>query len=967
MKKTYSLYLGMWIFCILYAPTLFAQNTYIRGTITDDKTNQPIAQVQVSIKTWPSISTISNAKGEYKIALPPEHRTLTFQRDGYQNQDITIGVFGEIDVQMVSTENPMDLLSITSGRSLQRTLDVPADISVIKANQLQDVIATSPTDYLTGISGVDIMRTNLTSSNVVVRGFNNVFSGTTLTMVDGRIARIPSLYLNANQLLPFNIFDLDHIEVLKGPASALYGPNSSNGVIHYITSSPLDNTSKSTTTVSMGLGTRAETSSPIPEVSPNNQLEDNENRLISVAAFRHSGRIQTSPAKSLEIGYKISGKYFGGNGWLYYDPSEPTTVTKNRYTLNGKEIEGEAIDNTRNTSEENMFLDGRMDFRFNRDLQLTLAGGLSRFSGIEMASVGAMQAEDWSYGYAQAKLTWKDLFAQIYVNTSNEGDTYLLRNGSIISSNSAQYALQVQHSSTLSQKIQLLYGMDALLTRSKTEYTLHGQNEDSDAINELGSFLQAEYLFNNQLKFIGTLRADKHNFIDNWFLSPRAALLYKPSNNHTFRATYNKAFDSPSPLTLSLDITELDDAYGFTTALNLPSGTAIKAVGNRGFDFSYGNNGLPQFKTPLASLLGQDTNTYFDLNDPTISNLVYGIALEGFLQGLQQGGLDPALVSIFRNQIIPGQVPAIDHQLQALTFEENFPFQPVETQQIEDIRSLKNSVYQTIEVGYKGIASDKLSVFGNVYFTHITDIISPLQLLTPNVFLEAGSLSSFLATEISKKLQNPQFASVAGLLTQMLDNADGITFPVVGNANGSGIDELVTLLTTSAASIPFGTISPTFENTPAMLFSYTNFGDVQLWGTELGFLYNLNDKITADGNYAYVSKGEFGTDRGIPLALNAPQHKANLGLKYTASFGLDAALKYRWQSSFNVNSGIYIGEVPAYNAIDVHLGYAFAPSRMTRISLSIQNLLNNTHQEVVGAPAIGRFAMLRLSHTFEDK
>ncbi len=967
MKKNYSFYLGVWILCTLYSSTLFSQNTYIRGTITDDNTDAPIAQVQVSIKTWPSISTISDAKGQYKIAVPPEHRTLVFQRDGYESHEVNIGVFGEMHIRLVATENPMDLLSITSGRSLQRTLDVPADISVLKANQLKDVIAASPTDYLTGVSGVDIMRTNLTSSNVVVRGFNNVFSGTTLTMVDGRIARIPSLYLNANQLLPFNIFDLDHIEVLKGPASALYGPNSSNGVIHYITSSPLDNNAKSITTVSMGLGTRAETASPIKEVNPNNQLIDNENQLISIAAFRHSGKIETSPAKSLEIGYKISGKYFGGNGWLYYDPSEPTTVTKNRYTLTGKQIEGEAIDNTRNTKEENMFLDGRMDFRFNRDMQLTLSGGLSRFSGIEMVSVGAMQAQDWSYAYAQAKLNWHNLFAQVYMNTSNAGDTYLLRNGSIISSKSAQYALQVQHSSTLSQNLQLLYGIDALLTRSKTEYTLHGQNEDSDAINELGSFLQADYRFNNQLKFVGTLRADKHNFINDWFLSPRAAFLFKPSENHTFRATYNKAFDSPSPLTLSLDITEFDDVYGFTTALGLPSGTAIKAVGNRGFDFSYGNNGLPQFKTPFASILGQDVNTYFDLNDPTISNIVYGFALEGFLQGLQQGGLDPALIGILRNQILPSQIPAIDHQLQSLTFEQNFPFQAINSEQIEDIGSLKNSVYQTFEVGYKGIVSDKLSVFSNVYFTHITDIISPLQSMTPNVFLDAGSLSSYLGTEIAQKLQSPQYASIAGLFTQMLDNADGTTFPVVGNANGSGIDELVTLLTTSAVSIPFGTISPTFENSPAMLFSYTNFGDVQLWGTELGFLYNLNDQLTADGNYAYVSKGEFEADRGIPLALNAPQHKANLGLKYSASFGLDAALKYRWQASFNVNSGIYIGEVPSYDAIDVHLGYAFAPTRLTRISLSIQNLFNNSHQEVVGAPAVGRFAVLRLSHTFEAK
>ena len=116
-----------------------------------------------------------------------------------------------------------------------------------------------------------------------------------------------------------------------------------------------------------------------------------------------------------------------------------------------------------------------------------------------------------------------------------------------------------------------------------------------------------------------------------------------------------------------------------------------------------------------------------------------------------------------------------------------------------------------------------------------------------------------------------------------------------------------------------------------------------------------------------MSKGEFEADRGIPLALNAPQHKANLGMRYNTDFGLDAAMNYRWQSAFQLNSGFYSGEVPSFGLVDLHLGYAFAPARLTRLSLSIQNLFNNSHQEAIGVPNIGRLAVLRLAHTFEGK
>ncbi|MGB0932434.1 MAG: hypothetical protein ACPGVB_16750, partial [Chitinophagales bacterium] len=71
-----------------------------------------------------------------------------------------------------------------------------------------------------------------------------------------------------------------------------------------------------------------------------------------------------------------------------------------------------------------------------------------------------------------------------------------------------------------------------------------------------------------------------------------------------------------------------------------------------------------------------------------------------------------------------------------------------------------------------------------------------------------------------------------------------------------------TLLTTAAASIPVGAVSPLEENSPNMVFSYTNFGDISLWGSEVGFTYRADERWTVNGNYAYMSEDLFEGEKG---------------------------------------------------------------------------------------------------------
>ena len=58
-----------------------------------------------------------------------------------------------------------------------------------------------------------------------------------------------------------------------------------------------------------------------------------------------------------------------------------------------------------------------------------LSGGMTNDNSIELTGIGAGQAVDWKYSYAQARANYRNWFAQAYVNMSDAGETFLLRNG----------------------------------------------------------------------------------------------------------------------------------------------------------------------------------------------------------------------------------------------------------------------------------------------------------------------------------------------------------------------------------------------------------------------------------------------------------------------------------------------------------------------------------------------------------
>ena len=311
--------------------------------------------------------------------------------------------------------------------------------------------------------------------------------------------------------------------------------------------------------------------------------------------------------------------------------------------------------------------------------------------------------------------------------------------------------------------------------------------------------------------------------------------------------------------------------------------------------------------------------------------------------------------------LIPEQVDGVKNVLRTIN-PETQEFTDVED--VNDVDPLKPTITQTYEFGYKGILMNKLAFSADVYHTRIKDFIGPLVVETPNVFLDAETLSAFLGQHFTAALSDPKNATLNQALLAFDDPAQG------GNGNGSAIDELTKLFVAGTeengpAFIPFGTVTPEEGSDPnAVILTYRNYGDISLNGLDCSLTYYLNPSLSIGGTYSFVSKDLFETDLR-EIALNAPTNKFGANVQYiNTNLGLGAGVRMNFVAGFPVNSGVYIGEVDSYSTIDLNVGYDIPFATRPRLSLTVQNLLNTMYQPFIGAPEIGRLSLVRLTQTF---
>ena len=127
---------------------------------------------------------------------------------------------------------------VTASKVEQQLVNAPATVSVVTSDVIESTPATNYAELFRSVPGVNLTQTSARDFNITMRGATSTLATSTLALLDGR-----SLYLDffgfvAWDLLPVNPNELRQIEVIRGPASAVWGANAMNGVVNFISKTP---------------------------------------------------------------------------------------------------------------------------------------------------------------------------------------------------------------------------------------------------------------------------------------------------------------------------------------------------------------------------------------------------------------------------------------------------------------------------------------------------------------------------------------------------------------------------------------------------------------------------------------------------------------------------------------------------------------------------------------------------------
>lgn len=921
-----------------------AQTGSISGRVTDTTTTAPLSSATIQVVSGGTTvgSATTGENGAYRIGnINPGTYDVVVQRLGYRLRRfpgirVTAGQNTEVDARMTELAQQLNPAVVTASRTQEKVLDAPASVSVVETREIEERPAVTVADHLRGLQGVDATTGGIAQTNIVTRGFNNAFSGALLTLQDYRFAAVPSLKVNVPLLFTGTNEDIERIEVLLGPASALYGPNSSSGVLHVITKSPF--TSQGTTLTI-----------------------DGGERSIFRGSARHAGTV------GQKFGYKISGDYMRGKDWETTDPAEPSTIPR----PNGTPGARDTVRNVRDFDVEKFAGEARMDIRPRDGVELITTYGLSQIgNALELTGTnGTAQAKNWKYQSVQQRFRWGRFFAQAFVNFSDAGNkdsldnsgTFLLRTGTPIVDNSKVYAVQAQHSADLfNNKESLVYGADYIFTNPQTGGTINGRNEKIDDVTEIGAYIQSTTRLSPKFELVGAIRVDNHDVLDQTFWSPRIALIFKPAETQNVRLTYNRAFSTPANFSFFLDLPQafipITPTIGYQVrGLGVPSsGFTFKR------DCATGAGGLcMRSPFPIAGPTGAVVtapNTQVDANAAQFYRTFIGANVTTITQGLIAGGVTPqnaglVVQAMLAAQPTPQQVATIlrlfrppNRANPAATFLDVTP------QSVEDLERLKATTTDAYELGYKGILGNRARLAIDLWYQRKTNFTTAAQNVTPSAFMDGPALGNFIAGVLTAQVQNGRIPAAAA--------------PTL-------IPALAGQLANTIGRIPIGTVVPegNLTQSPNLFFSYRNIAKtIDFTGVDLALDYLLTDKITFIGTYSWVSDVVFPDIVNGPdtLTLNSPDNKATLTTRWRdETKGLSFELRGRYQNAFPVNSGVYVGEVPVNAFLDASFSWRLPlPGQQLTWSITGTNITDNKRITFIGTPEIGRLLMTRLQYQF---
>ena len=212
--------------------TSYAQQ--ITSQIVDAQTNEPIPGAAIIIKGT-SEGVISNNQGKFSMESTTAGSIVEISFVGYETMSVSINEIPAI-IKLTQSVTNLNQIVVTGSRSGQERKDVPVAISSISPLVLNDTKPVKLDQVLNKVSGVYMVDLGAEQHMMAIRQPIST-KGLFLYLEDGVPIRVAGIF-NHNALLEMNMAATSRIEVIRGPASSMYGSEAIGGAINFITHQP---------------------------------------------------------------------------------------------------------------------------------------------------------------------------------------------------------------------------------------------------------------------------------------------------------------------------------------------------------------------------------------------------------------------------------------------------------------------------------------------------------------------------------------------------------------------------------------------------------------------------------------------------------------------------------------------------------------------------------------------------------
>ena len=875
----------------------FSQDLNVIGTVKDGGTNQILPGATV-IEKGTTNGTFADDKGKFEIKVKSNNQTLVISYLGYNSIEVALADQSDvkaIEVTLARSVIQGDEIVISASRFNETILESPSAVQKVNARQIQSSASGDFFESLGNLKEINITNNSFNFKIINTRGFNSSVGYRTVQFIDGADNLSSGINFSPGNFLSVPEIDLDNIEVISGPASALYGPNALSGVISMTTKSPFDYE---------GIDV---------ELTGGNQS-------YMGAQMRYANAF----GKDKTFGFKVTASYNRADDWVAQDsivnnhrvaPSPPQNLDGVLTDLSNdaslSQTQQDAFDGFLNyVASDSSVLPGTKSFITQgykeSELYDALSDNLKVFSSIHYKK--GKSETILSYRFAKASGTWQgnnrvyfknqvyhqpkiefrlpDFFLRGYATIEDLGESYSFNItgidlgfaslGGVSKAYVTEYVNSLQSQTNnftqTADSAMIAQAAAAGLTNANTAWLQPGTEAFDGAFDQITSepLKPIGSLFINESKIVhfdGQYDVTNVDYVD---LNVGFSFRYNiPRTNGTVLADTMLADGSFADISYyetggfaQLSTKNLlSDKLKFLVSLRVDKST--------NFDVQVSPRGAVVFTTGSHSvrLIGQSAfrnpsqnEQYFHLNAGPIWVL-------GNITG-------------YSNLYTLGSVKQFAQTGDANDLE-TITLDPVAPENVK-----------SVELGYRGKAGGKLFIDLNAYYNKFSNFIGRVNTAQPQT-------------------------GVAG--------------------EQSGVDDVMN------------------GNTKALSIIVNSTSDISAFGGGLGLSYYLGNGLTAYTNYTYAKLDTAGVDDPLIPGFNTPQHKLNVGLDGNKVWkGLGFSANFRWVDEYLWESAFATGTVPSFHLLDLQLNYS-VPKIHSVFRVGGSNILDNEHIEAYGSSTIGAF------------